>query len=394
MTPSSRPGCWAAAAVLASNRLQFVEALDLGARAVAAGRSSGDEHALALGLDGLKTVYAYTGQLAELDELTSELEVLLRRAGDLFLLQWTVFERAMIPFAAGQWDQARAGVEEALVLARRSGRRGYEAWYLAHLGWIARLQGRIDDAVAHGRRSLDAPTTIHTWFQLDSVRDAGRQPARQRSGGRARGSRTPPGGRAGLRPSRAARRATGCAALRRWPSSPATLALLREADDLLASATFVPGTAWLHGLDAYLALARSAILRDMVQGERYALAAATMQSTFLAMVVAGAAVGGLTVALLGARPALGFDAATFVVSALLIKFGVLARPAAATSVPSALRQLGGGVRVVFGDRALRILLMLGWLAAFYGIPGGIAAPYAARLGGGPVAAGLLIAARS
>ena len=103
--------------------------------------------------------------------------------------------------------------------------------------------------------------------------------------------------------------------------------------------------------------ARSAILRDIVQGERYALAAATMQSTFLTMVVAGAAVGGLTVALLGARPALGFDAATFVVSALLIKFGVLARPAAATSVPNALRQLGGEVRVVFGDRALRILLI-------------------------------------
>jgi len=114
--------------------------------------------------------------------------------------------------------------------------------------------------------------------------------------------------------------------------------------------------------------ARSAILRDMVQGERYALAAAIMQSTFLAMVVAGAAVGGLTVALFGARPALGFDAATFVVSALLIKFGVLARPAAAASAPNALRQLGGGVRVVFGDRALRVLLMLGWLAAFYGIP--------------------------
>ena len=138
--------------------------------------------------------------------------------------------------------------------------------------------------------------------------------------------------------------------------------------------------------------ARSAILRDIVQGERYALAAATMQSTFRVMVVAGAAAGGLTVALLGARPALGFDAATFVVSALLIKFCVLARPAAATSVPSALRQLGDGARVVFGDRALRILLMLGWLAAFYEIPGGIAAPYAARLGGGAVTAGLLIAA--
>jgi hypothetical protein len=120
--------------------------------------------------------------------------------------------------------------------------------------------------------------------------------------------------------------------------------------------------------------ARSAILRDMVQGGRYALAAAVMQSTFLAMVVAGAAAGCLTVALLGARPALGFDAARFVVSALLIKSGVPARPAAAASVLSALRQLAGRVRVVLGDRALRILLMLGWLAAFYEIPAGIARP--------------------
>ena len=63
--------------------------------------------------------------------------------------------------------------------------------------------------------------------------------------------------------------------------------------------------------------ARSAILRDMVQGERYALAAAVLQSTFRLMIVAGAAAGGLMVALLGARPALGIDAATFVVSALL-----------------------------------------------------------------------------
>ena len=138
--------------------------------------------------------------------------------------------------------------------------------------------------------------------------------------------------------------------------------------------------------------ARSAILRDVVAGERYALAAATMQSTFRVVIVAGAAVGGLTVALLGARPALAFNAATFVVSALVIQLGVRARPAAAKSGPNALRQLSGGVRVVLGDRALRILLMLGWLAAFYEIPGGIAAPYAAGLGGGPVAAGLLIAA--
>lgn len=138
--------------------------------------------------------------------------------------------------------------------------------------------------------------------------------------------------------------------------------------------------------------ARSAILRDMVQAERYALAAATLQSTFRVIIVAGAVAGGLVVAFLGARPALGVDVATFVVSAALVQFGVNTRPAAAKSGSNALLQLSGGVRVVFGDRALRTLLMLGWLAAFYEIPGGIAAPYAARLGGGPVAAGLLIAA--
>lgn len=138
--------------------------------------------------------------------------------------------------------------------------------------------------------------------------------------------------------------------------------------------------------------ARSAILRDVVEGERYALAVAVLQSTFRVMIVAGTAAGGLVVAFLGARPALGVDAATFVVSAVLLRVGVRARPAAASKAPAnALLQLGAGVRVVFGDRALRTLVLFGWLAAFYEIPAGLAAPYAARLGGGPIAAGLLIA---
>ena len=139
--------------------------------------------------------------------------------------------------------------------------------------------------------------------------------------------------------------------------------------------------------------ARAAILRDVVQGERYALAAATLQSTFRLMIVIGAAAGGLVVAFVGARSALGIDVATFVASAALLRLGVRARPAAAAAAgASALLQLGAGIRVVFGDRALRTLLMLGWLAACYEIPEGLAAPYAGKLGGGPVAAGLLIAA--
>jgi MFS family permease len=141
--------------------------------------------------------------------------------------------------------------------------------------------------------------------------------------------------------------------------------------------------------------ARSAVLADVVQGERYAVAAATLQTTFRVAIVAGAAVGGITVALAGARFALGVDAATFGVSALVVQFGTRARPAAVQGSPEArsgvLAQLGAGVRVVFGDKALLTLVLLAWLAALYEFPEGIAAPYAGKLGGGPVAAGLLIA---
>jgi predicted MFS family arabinose efflux permease len=138
---------------------------------------------------------------------------------------------------------------------------------------------------------------------------------------------------------------------------------------------------------------RSAIIRDVMGMDRYPLAMALMGSTTRVVVVAGSAAGGLIVALFGARPALGADAATFVASALIIQFGVHARPAPASEEggPNPLGQLAEGVRLVFGDPALRVLLGLGWLAAFYEVPEGLAAPYAGSLKGGAVAAGLIIA---
>jgi MFS family permease len=137
--------------------------------------------------------------------------------------------------------------------------------------------------------------------------------------------------------------------------------------------------------------ARSAVLPDVLQGERYALAATVMQTSFRVALVAGAAVGGVTIALVGARPALALDAATFAASAGLIRWGTRARPAPARSERHALRQLGDGFRLLLGDKTIRTVMMLGWLIALYSIPEGIAAPYVARLSGGPVAAGLVVA---
>jgi hypothetical protein len=85
---------------------------------------------------------------------------------------------------------------------------------------------------------------------------------------------------------------------------------------------------------------------------------------------------------------------TFAVSALLIGLGTKARPAAvraAAGLGSPLARAAAGLRLVFGDRALRTLVLLGWLIVLYSIPQGIAAPYTARLGGGPVATGLVLA---
>ena len=140
--------------------------------------------------------------------------------------------------------------------------------------------------------------------------------------------------------------------------------------------------------------ARSAVIRDIAGEDLYPLAAAVLQSTTLTVMIAGSAAGGLVTALAGARPALAADAATFAVSAVLVRAGLRARPAAAPGPAGAnpLRQAAAGARLVFGHRELRTLVCLGWLAAFYMVPEGIAAPYVASLGGGPATAGLLIGA--
>jgi MFS family permease len=140
--------------------------------------------------------------------------------------------------------------------------------------------------------------------------------------------------------------------------------------------------------------ARASITPDILSGEQYVLGTAVIQTTFLAAQVVGAAGGGVAVAFLGVRPALAIDAVTFVLSGLCIGLGTRRRPAAAkpdTVQPSPLARMRDGFQLVFGNRGLRTLLLFGWLVVFYTIPEGIAAPYAARLGGGSIATGLVLA---
>ena len=127
-------------------------------------------------------------------------------------------------------------------------------------------------------------------------------------------------------------------------------------------------------------------------GDLYPLAASVTQATFLAAQVGSVAVAGAAVEVTGVRPALAIDAATFVLSGLLIGFGTRARPAAAqpgTASPWA--RTRDGCTQVFGEQGLRTVVLFGWLAVFYTVPEAIAAPYAAALGAGPAATGLVLA---
>ena len=140
--------------------------------------------------------------------------------------------------------------------------------------------------------------------------------------------------------------------------------------------------------------AKASVTPDILQGERYVLGTAALQMTLLAGEVIGAVGGGVAVAFIGVRSSLAIDAFTFVLSGLFIGLGLQARPAAArpeSIQPSPLARMRGGFRLIFGDQALSTLLLFGWLVVFYTIPAGIAAPYVSRMGGGPIATGLVIA---
>jgi predicted MFS family arabinose efflux permease len=141
--------------------------------------------------------------------------------------------------------------------------------------------------------------------------------------------------------------------------------------------------------------ARAAILPDVLVGDRYVLGTAAMITTYQFAQVLGFVVGGTVVAFCGVRTSLIIDAATFALSALIVRVWVRARPAPAASVHRPYSRLAGiftGARLVWTRPALRTPLLFGLLAAFYNAPEGVAAPLASAVGRGAAAVGLILAA--
>ena len=288
-------------AVVASHRLSFTEALDCGRRAAAAGRAAGDERALLLGLDGAKTALAYLGELAELTEVVTELEPLARRQGDLFRLHWAVFEGAFPAIASADWKRARAGIEEAIEMSVQSGYVGHEPWLVAHLGWVARLQGQHDESTALGRRAVAlSGRTAHRWWQPTA--QALLATTLIEAGGTAEAIALLNDAVAQLGPDgNEAHRLRCFAALAQATNS---RAVLDVADELLSGIVAPPGSAWLLGTDAYLSVARAWLHHDRPERARAVIAPlihAARRQRWLPTLASSALVEGEAAAALGDR---------------------------------------------------------------------------------------------
>jgi MFS family permease len=167
----------------------------------------------------------------------------------------------------------------------------------------------------------------------------------------------------------------------------------------LAFAALVAATVCEAPFDA----ARAALLPDLA-GAAYQRALTLDRGVQQAAQVVGFAGGGALIALMPPSQALLIDAATFAVSALLIWRGVARRSAQvpSASAPGTARRGVGrtavadarrGMVAVLGDPAVRRPVLLIWIASAVAIvPEGLAAPYAASLGLGSAAVGLLLAA--
>ena len=141
--------------------------------------------------------------------------------------------------------------------------------------------------------------------------------------------------------------------------------------------------------------ARAALYPDILTGDLYVLGTAVTLTTLQFAQVLGFAAGGAVVGFFGFRVSLLIDAATFALSALIIRIWVRHWPAARAVAEPESGTGGGlleGIKLVFSSPALRIPMLLGWLAAFYNTPEGVSAPLAAALGGGAVAVGFILAA--
>ena len=176
---------------------------------------------------------------------------------------------------------------------------------------------------------------------------------------------------------------------------------------LLVTGMAVPGTPLplLLGLLFVVAVcgppfesACSALMADVLDGDRYALATSLTNVGSQVAQVLGFVLGGTLVAVLSPSSALLLDAATFAVSAVWLWARLQRRPAPddggdAEGPRSMWRDAAEGLRLIGRTPRLLAIIAVTWVGMlFTNAPEGIAAPLVEQLGQGPAQVGVLLGA--
>ncbi len=138
--------------------------------------------------------------------------------------------------------------------------------------------------------------------------------------------------------------------------------------------------------------AQAALIVDLLPGRNYPVGVGLRAATLQAAQLIGFGIGGAAVAVFGARTALAIDAASYLLSAVVIRIGVRSRPTLPRRPDDARDGWLHGARQLWQNHRVRLLLPFTWLLGMLVVPEGLAAPYAAHLGAGPRAVGILLAA--
>lgn len=147
-------------------------------------------------------------------------------------------------------------------------------------------------------------------------------------------------------------------------------------------------------LSAPFTAARGAMTKAMLDGPRFSVATGLMQMTYQIGLVLGFPLGALVVTFLSTNGALLVDAATFLLSALLVRAFVVERQPEAAPDGRQRRtwsSLKEGIGLLKGSPRHRALLALACVSGFYIAPEGLVVPYAAQIGADTLAVGLLLA---
>jgi MFS family permease len=175
---------------------------------------------------------------------------------------------------------------------------------------------------------------------------------------------------------------------------------------VLVAGMAIPGTPLpvLLGLLFLVALcsppfesARSALMADVLEGDRYAVATSLTNISLQLAQVVGFVLAGALVAVFSPSVALLVNAATFAVSAVWLKAGLRSRPAPASAsdgtARGVLRDAGDGLRLIAGNPRLLAIIAVLWVGTLFAYASeGIATPLVEELGQGTTAVGVLLAA--